>query len=578
MGEFPTWLDRLLSIKIAYIPTDRLTNLKWLCTDSTGYTEDELWSLQSEDGLSTEQVIAVFSSHIGREVERVVNSFKSKTNELGHTYIARLSEALNKIEGADGLPTSAPRSETRSLGLVQEEITSESQKPLVPDDLEGLRGLDYHALSALFDGARFGTDRSFFTYLDAFIEVATDPSELVRKLLATYREVLRTGIIPAEDLGVDEGVAEYKGILDETPKPTETLAHWKGFEAEALQGKVQLTNLRLESEDPVLQALEDDEELPSVGGNAFQWSTLIMEDVHIKSERDWVCENCPSDINEDGIIPAGYSECPKCGKSCSEIFDYLNLGEHLKAVEKGIEPIMLAPDGSLTSFVKGPRGFVKVGHDDFCNVVAYCYALLTEDSPIDPDSIESVNRIDAYQIKQDMLPGIWGPLRNMAHFSESCGPDDVAEALVREISRTHLWDKLRALKPLQDLVIKLTTLKKNLENAFKDKRLKVAPGRGYYFITGDGQELEASQLSSGERHQLVLLHYLIFHVPEDSLLLIDEPEISLHIVWKENFVQALSEICQASQSRALVTTHSPSIVNSRWDLTVSVNNSEDDGE
>jgi hypothetical protein len=73
-------------------------------------------------------------------------------------------------------------------------------------------------------------------------------------------------------------------------------------------------------------------------------------------------------------------------------------------------------------------------------------------------------------------------------------------------------------------------------------------------------------LSSGEQHELVVLFELLFKVKVGSLILIDEPEISLHAAWQTEFVDDLSAILEVNSATALVATHSPTIIGHRWDL------------
>lgn len=80
--------------------------------------------------------------------------------------------------------------------------------------------------------------------------------------------------------------------------------------------------------------------------------------------------------------------------------------------------------------------------------------------------------------------------------------------------------------------------------------------------------MEVTELSSGEQHEIVLFYELLFKVPENSLVLIDEPEISLHIVWQKEFINDMSEIVRMRNFDILMATHSPQIVNGNWDITV----------
>ena len=96
----------------------------------------------------------------------------------------------------------------------------------------------------------------------------------------------------------------------------------------------------------------------------------------------------------------------------------------------------------------------------------------------------------------------------------------------------------------------------------------VSRNAGIEFMTDAEQPLNPTNLSSGEQHELVMLYESRFKMREDLLILIDEPEISLHIAWQEEFLQDLTEMVRLSGFNVLIATHSPQIINDRWDLTV----------
>jgi predicted ATPase len=50
--------------------------------------------------------------------------------------------------------------------------------------------------------------------------------------------------------------------------------------------------------------------------------------------------------------------------------------------------------------------------------------------------------------------------------------------------------------------------------------------------------------------------------------LIDEPEISLHVDWQLQFLEDIKNVISLSPFDVLLATHSPLIINRRWDLTV----------
>jgi predicted ATPase len=80
-----------------------------------------------------------------------------------------------------------------------------------------------------------------------------------------------------------------------------------------------------------------------------------------------------------------------------------------------------------------------------------------------------------------------------------------------------------------------------------------------------------SAMSSGERQILVMFAHLSFskylEKPE-GIYIVDEPELSLHISWQEQFVDAVKDVSPKTQ--IIVATHSPAIIAGRNDNCVDV--------
>lgn len=132
----------------------------------------------------------------------------------------------------------------------------------------------------------------------------------------------------------------------------------------------------------------------------------------------------------------------------------------------------------------------------------------------------------------------------------------------------YLKDLEAKLAVFDSLLMKLALFTDILnERRFTFKTIQISRSKGFFFQTSTGGELKLEQLSSGEQHEVVLLYELIFNVKEDVLVLIDEPEISLHVTWQKEFLSDLLKIIKLQKVQVLIATHSPSIINGRWDLT-----------
>lgn len=138
----------------------------------------------------------------------------------------------------------------------------------------------------------------------------------------------------------------------------------------------------------------------------------------------------------------------------------------------------------------------------------------------------------------------------------------------------YVSDTQKKLFIFDDLSDKIELLKRIINERFlPHKILEVNKDKGFVFITSTGNELSPSDLSSGEQHEMVLLYELLFKVPAGSLVLIDEPELSLHIAWQQKFLGDLLAITEIAKLDVLITTHAPDIIHNHWDLTVDLGES-----
>ncbi len=146
----------------------------------------------------------------------------------------------------------------------------------------------------------------------------------------------------------------------------------------------------------------------------------------------------------------------------------------------------------------------------------------------------------------------------------------------RGVLSVYVHDIDQKLSVFDDLAARIDLFKSIVNNHFQYKKILIHKEKGFRFrSTRTNAELDASDLSSGEQHEVVVLYELLFHLKANSLVLIDEPEISLHIAWQEEFLSDLQRIIRLSPFDAVIATHSPQIVNDRWDLTVELTGPEE---
>ena len=129
---------------------------------------------------------------------------------------------------------------------------------------------------------------------------------------------------------------------------------------------------------------------------------------------------------------------------------------------------------------------------------------------------------------------------------------------------------------IEEMGKRLTMLVELLNGHFGFKRVYTDAESGLIILSNDGNLIPVANLSSGEQHQLVLFSKLLFDVPQNSLVLIDEPELSLHVTWQHELLNDLKRIIDLCDFDVLIATHSPQIVHDKFDWMVDLHNPEAD--
>lgn len=152
----------------------------------------------------------------------------------------------------------------------------------------------------------------------------------------------------------------------------------------------------------------------------------------------------------------------------------------------------------------------------------------------------------------------------------------------------------KALRPIRNEFPKFKLLKDIFdERNMPTQKTLVYSDRNGIEIMQEGKIIPLEKLSSGEKNDMIMFYLLIFvynrkkvldnldseddRISNDMqvaknvastgcLILIDEPELSLHIEWQESFLDYLITIQGMNQFQSIVATHSPNIINDHLDL------------
>lgn len=132
----------------------------------------------------------------------------------------------------------------------------------------------------------------------------------------------------------------------------------------------------------------------------------------------------------------------------------------------------------------------------------------------------------------------------------------------------YLEDANAKYQVFESIIDKLDLYERIVNEKLTFKKMILSRTDGIVVKTDEGTPLSLSDLSSGEQEILVLFYKLIFE-SDVNLLLIDEPEISLHIAWQKELMENLKSVVNLKKNiQVIIATHSPQIISHNWDLQI----------
>lgn len=147
-----------------------------------------------------------------------------------------------------------------------------------------------------------------------------------------------------------------------------------------------------------------------------------------------------------------------------------------------------------------------------------------------------------YQLQRGYLDYQVNLSNRMLHLFTSQDPDakSKAEAIAAEKKRFH------------DIV----------DSLFKDTGKTICRDRNEIFFNSLGETIAPYKLSSGEKQILIILLSTLIQNNAPFVLLMDEPEVSLHIEWQQRLIEIVRELNPNAQ--IILTTHSPAVIMNGW--------------
>jgi predicted ATP-binding protein involved in virulence len=249
-------------------------------------------------------------------------------------------------------------------------------------------------------------------------------------------------------------------------------------------------------------------------------------------------------------------------------YGFLEKAESKKTIEKVKLTVTYCSDGIKEEIVKKNAEYASIAQKLDKSFPDRLLKMIRE-KQFENSNIKAIsNNLETlYKIQENLI--------KLGIFSEDIEPDrirldpqiDKDDMTLSNFFQLYIKDTTEKIQVFSELSNRLQNFVNIIDPLFEDKRLKFSNTEGMIFTDIDtGVIIKPEMLSSGEQHVIVLFFDLLFKFKSNSLILIDEPEISLHIRWQNNFVKILQSISKLNNMNFILSTHSPNIVYDRDDL------------
>ena len=142
------------------------------------------------------------------------------------------------------------------------------------------------------------------------------------------------------------------------------------------------------------------------------------------------------------------------------------------------------------------------------------------------------------------------------------------DRLVYEEGKTS-FDAYREIQALLDTVFADFHLQIQFKGLNADRKLR--------FINGDGVEFGVNGLSDGEKQLLIKVFPLFMGGMEGRVILMDEPDSSLHPSWQRYLLPILRRCAEENDCQFFLATHSPQVISAAYQKEIRILTRGDDG-
>ena len=159
-------------------------------------------------------------------------------------------------------------------------------------------------------------------------------------------------------------------------------------------------------------------------------------------------------------------------------------------------------------------------------------------------------------------------LRDHIHSAEQAQGDLLASVLEPFVES--IGSRLDAFAALQR---RLSSFLGIINEFYRRKTVRITTADGIRVFDNNGDPLDVTLLSSGEKQLMLLLSNILVATTHPSLFIIDEPELSLNVKWQRQLVDRLLSLVEGSHVQFIMATHSIEVLTRHKDWVLKLDDS-----
>ncbi|WP_069470619.1 AAA family ATPase [Candidatus Marithrix sp. Canyon 246] len=159
--------------------------------------------------------------------------------------------------------------------------------------------------------------------------------------------------------------------------------------------------------------------------------------------------------------------------------------------------------------------------------------------------------------------------KNLAETVTIAFDQKIREISSKETGNEHDFQELKKLlnektKQINDIYYYRDNFIEQINHLFSDsnKRIDFDENNAIIFKNNNNKSLSVYELSSGEKQILIILLNVLIQENKPTVILMDEPEVSLHLAWQLDLIDMIQNLNQNCQ--IIIVTHSAGVFNKGW--------------